>query len=156
MVLRAEADSISLQQDVSKGWLVIRFICADAKLVRHAGFFGSAHLPSEEQHLHAAASKRATENVLSETAMPQHGMPFSNKCKRRTAYTKLLPKMLGKIELLTADGASDEQLTLQLLFQGKLTGLLLTCKDVAHAMRRVASRTSFADPFLQKVCLVVI
>ena len=155
VLLRSEAESVSLQQDVSKGWLVLRFIAANNDLVGYSGVIGACHLPSEVGHLHAQALKQATEKILEEMAVPTSRMP--RRSQKRTAlregFKKFLPRLFGKIEMIAADGAADEQLTLQLLFGGRLRGLLFQYKDLAHAMRRVANRTTFADPYLKKVFL---
>ena len=154
LTLRAEAESISLQQDVSKGWLVLRFCSSSSALAQREGAIGARHLPTEAGHLHARALKDSTEQILKDLAVPVHSMPYAPKTKKvvpREQYRKLLNVMLPKIEMVTADGASDEQLTLQLLLDGQLSNLLLTCRDLAHCARRIASRSSFADEYLKKV-----
>ena len=155
--IRADSASISIQQDVSKGWLVIRFACANDRLERRLGALGAARVPSSELHLHAAALKSATEKVLLQFAMPEDKMPSPGGKTRRVSvqregYTKLLGNLIPKLEMLTADGAADEQLTLRMLGK-ELTGLKLTCKDLAHCSRRIANRSVFADDFLKKVLL---
>ena len=94
----------------------------------------------------------ATETVLKEFASPSCPVPFSKIA--RTKFTKFLPRFLPKVEALTADGASDEQLALSMMFDGGgFPNLKVITRDLAHSMRRVASRTSFADPYLRKVFL---
>ena len=114
-------------------------------------------MPSSELHLHACALKSATEKILMNFAMPPSCMPLTPRGGKhrsvREKYTKLLKIILPKIELVTADGASDEQLTMQLLFAGELSGLKMTCRDLAHCSRRIANRSCFADDYLQKVLL---
>ena len=150
---RDEARSISLQQDVSKGWLVLRYGSASDQLNDRSGFLGAFHLPQEIEHLHALAIRKATETVITEFAEP--GLKFPCSKKRRCDFKKFVPRFLPKVEAMTADGASDEQLALNLMFGGdKFSGLKIVTRDLAHCMRRVASRTTFADPYLKKVPLV--
>ncbi|OLP94103.1 hypothetical protein AK812_SmicGene23913 [Symbiodinium microadriaticum] len=148
--IRDEAKSISLQQDVSKGWLVLRYGSASDQLKDRSGFIGAYHLPQEIEHLHALAIRKATETLITELAEPAEKFPFS--LKRRCGFTKFMPRFLPKVEAMTADGASDEQLALNLMFGGeKFSGLKIVSRDLAHCMRRVASRTTFADPYLKQV-----
>ena len=79
-------------------------------------------------------------------------MPFSKV--PRAKYSKFADRLKAKVECLTADGASDEQKALMAMFGGMLPNLKLTCRDLPHCMRRVASRTTFADTYLKKVFLV--
>ena len=110
------------------------------------------HVVQELDHVHALALREATEGVLKELACPTTGLPMVKT--ERTQYTKWLPRLLPKIESMVADGASDEQLALNWLFGGdKFPNLKVTSRDLAHCMRRVASRTSFADPYLKRVQL---
>ena len=143
---------MSIQQDASKGWLVLRFVAANKKLEHRGGFIGAFHLVQELDHVHALALRKATETILKELACPTTSMPMVRT--ERVQYTKWLPRLLPKIESMVADGASDEQLALNLLFGGdKFPGLKVVSRDLAHCMRRVASRTSFADPYLKRVQL---
>ena len=129
---------------------------ADDNLVRREGVIGASHLPTETGHLHAQALKGSTEQILGDLAAPRVSMPTpsrTSKPKSREAYAKLLPKILPKVEMMAADGASDEQLTLHLLCKGQMKNLLLQSKDLVHATRRIANRTCFADGYLKKLCL---
>ena len=154
-VLRDGAASVSLQQDVSKGWLVIRYAAATEKLAVRHGFIGALRLPSEKEHLHALAVREAMEGVISEMACPAGTFPGSTR--KRERFGKFIPRLLPKVEAMTADGASDEQLALSMMFGGdKFTSLKLAARDLPHSMRRVASRTSFADPYLKSVLLSAI
>ena len=150
--LRDEAETVSIQQDASKGWLVLRFVGANKKLEHRGGFIGAMHLAQELDHVHALALRAATESILKELACPDSVMPMIKT--EREQFTKWLPRLLPRVESMVADGASDEQLALNLLFGGdKFTNLKVISRDLAHSMRRVASRTSFADPFLKRVQL---
>ena len=142
---------MSLQQDCSKGWLVVRYAAATKQLeVRH-GFVGAVFLPSFN-HLHAIAIRQATECVVNELACPSSKYPFT--AIERDEYTKSIPRLVPKIEAISADGAADEQLALQMMFGGQMFhSLKIVTRDLPHCMRRVASRTSFADPFLKLVPL---
>ena len=62
--LRDEAESISIQQDVSKGWLVLRFVAANAQLQHRSGFLGASRVAAEKSHVHALALRSATEAWL--------------------------------------------------------------------------------------------
>ena len=141
---------MSLQQDVSRGWLLIRYGGATKKLEAQAGFVGTRHLPTTEQNVHALALRDATMSVLKELACPSSCMPFSRV--PRTKYSKFLAVVLPKIELLCADGASDEQLALDFMFRS-FPNLKVATRDLCHSVRRIASRTSVADPYCKRVPL---
>ena len=120
------------------------------KLEARSGFLGAHHLPSSEHNVHALALRDSTMKVLWDMACPPYGMPLCNGS--RTAYTKFLKVALPKIELLCADGASDEQLALDFMFR-IFPALKVATRDVCHSIRRVASRTSVADPYCKRVLL---
>ena len=131
---------------------MIRFGSSSENLEARSGFLGAINLPVELEHLHATAIRDATETVLKEFAAPSCPMPFCRTA--RVKFQKFLPRFLPKVEALTADGASDEQLALSMMFDGGgFPNLKVLSRDLAHSMRRVASRTSFADPYLKKVLL---
>ena len=131
---------------------MIRFGSSSPQLQARSGFLGTINMPLELEHLHATAIRDATETVLKEFASPSCPVPFSKIA--RTKFTKFLPRFLPKVAALTADGASDEQLALSMMFDGGgFPNLKVITRDLAHSMRRVASRTSFADPYLRKVFL---
>ena len=119
-------------------------------LQARSGFIGARCLPTTEENLHALALKDATKKILSSFASPEDGMPFAS-CGR-TKYTKLLDIIMPRVELLCADGASDEQLALDFMF-GIFPGLKVASRDLCHSVRRVASRTCIADPYCKKVFL---
>ena len=154
MGFRSEAESISLQQDASKGWLVMQFGSSTSQLQERHGYVGALHMPAELQHVHAPAIRKASELVLQELAMPGLKMPFSDE--PREEFPGFLAKLYPRVEALTADGASDEQLALNMLQASSFPNLKATSRDLPHSMRRVASRTSFADPFLKKTCFDMI
>ena len=149
--LRENAEVVSLQQDMSKGWLVIQYRASDSRLQESFGYLGACHVPTELSHVHSVAIRQATELVLDELGSPVCKMPFSKT--PRAKYSKFADRLKSKVECLTADGASDEQKALLAMFDGMLPNLKLTCRDLPHCMRRVASRTTFADTYLKKVFL---
>ena len=149
--LRDKATSVSLQQDMSQGWLVIQYRASDHQLQESFGYLGACHVPTELSHVHSVAIRQATELILDELAAPVCRMPFSKI--PRAKYSKFASRLKAKVECLTADGASDEQKALTSMFDGMLPNLKLTCRDLPHCMRRVASRTTFADAYLKKVLL---
>ena len=115
------------------------------------GYVGALHVPWELDHVHAPAIRKASEIIMKELAMPASNMPHSKH--PREDYAKFLMKIYPKVEALAADGASDEQLALNMLFGGDhFPNLLAQSRDLPHSMRRVASRTSFADPYLRRMC----
>ena len=115
------------------------------------GYVGALHVPLELDHVHAPAIRRASEIIMKELAIPASNMPHSKH--PREDYPKFLRQMYPKVEALAADGASDEQLALNMLFGGDLfPNVIAQSRDLPHSMRRVASRTSFADPYLKRVC----
>ena len=89
-----------------------------------------------------------TQKILQDFTCPPDTMPYS--AKKRAHYTRALEAITPKIEQLTADAAASEQKALGVL---ELPNLKNVSKDTAHAMRRVASRSTFADPFLKHVLL---
>ena len=149
---RSETASVSLQQDVSKGWLVLRFGSATAGLEARCGFIGARHLPTTEENVHALALRDATVAILEDFASPKYDMPLSEH--KRTKYSKIMQKLVPQIEMLCADGASDEQLALDLMFK-VFPSLKIATRDLCHSVRRVASRTTVADPYSKRVPLVL-
>ena len=136
---------------MSQGWLVIQYRASDHQLQESFGYLGACHVPTELSHVHSVAIRQATELILDELAAPVCRMPFSKI--PRAKYSKFASRLKAKVECLTADGASDEQKALTSMFDGMLPNLKLTCRDLPHCMRRVASRTTFADAYLKKVLL---
>lgn len=69
-----------------------------------------------QQPLLFLADCGSKEQTLLELGCPKESMP---KVKaERAQLTKVLPRMLPKIEAMVADGASDEQLALNFMFGG--------------------------------------
>ena len=71
----------------------------------------------------------------------------------------------SRIEMFTADGASNEQLAGKMLHPtslrhggaaGKLPNLRMVLRDKAHASRRLTERTFQADPVLDRIMQVVV
>ena len=96
----------------------------------------------------------ASEKIITELGDPGYKMPFSKR--RRVAYKKVFPNLAPKIESVVADAAYDEQLALNMMSCGEeFTGIKVQSKDLAHAMRRVGKRSSFADSYLNQVTLAL-
>ena len=95
-LLRDEADTVSIQLDASKGWLLLRFVASNKKLDRRGGFIGAVHLAQELDHVHALALRAAAESILQEIACPRSLMPMTKK--ERGQFTKWLPQLLPKVE----------------------------------------------------------
>ena len=76
--LRSEADSISLVQDASAGWLCVRGSCCGQSLVSDKGVLGVFPI-SELGQAHAFKVKEATIKIIDEFAKPAAPMPYSKK-----------------------------------------------------------------------------
>ena len=131
---------------------MLRFGSATAGLEARSGFIGARHLPTTEENLHALALRDATVGILEDFASPKCAMPLSANV--RTKYSKILQKLVPQIEMLCADGASDEQLALDLMYK-EFPSLKVATRDLCHSVRRVASRTTVADPYSKRVLLVL-
>ena len=77
-MLRTEAESISMVQDASCGWLCLRFSCCNNKLRSQQGVVGVFPI-SELRQCHAFKIKEATERILEEFCSPARPLPFSKK-----------------------------------------------------------------------------
>ena len=128
----------------------MQFGSSTAQLEERHGYVGTLHVPAQLQHVHAPAIRKASEILLKELAVPGQQMPFSDQ--GREEFPGFLAKLYPRVEALAADGASDEQLALTMLQASSFPSLKATSRDLPHSMRRVASRTSFADPYLKKTC----
>ena len=74
--LRADAESVSLVQDASMGWLCLRFGSSDQSLEQRRGFLGVFNLASLGQS-HAMKVREATVKILEQFLEPKVHMPFS-------------------------------------------------------------------------------
>lgn len=77
-VLRMDVESMSLMQDVSAGWLVVRFNSCNSDLVARSGILGVYNVSELLQH-HALKLKEATIKIIRDFANPQSFMPFTKK-----------------------------------------------------------------------------
>lgn len=75
---RTESESISLVQDTSAGWLVVRFASCNNKFDAVQGIVG-AYPIADLRQCHAYKIKQATESVIHEFCQPSHKMPCSTK-----------------------------------------------------------------------------
>lgn len=76
--LRSEAESLSLVQDGSQGWLCVRFASCGEDLVANFGIVGVYSLASLHQS-HALKIKQATIRIIQEFCSPSILMPLSKK-----------------------------------------------------------------------------
>ena len=79
-MLRMDVESMSLMQDVSAGWLVVRFNSCDSNLRARSGILGVYNVSELLQH-HALKLKEATIKIICDFANPQSFMPFTKKTK---------------------------------------------------------------------------
>lgn len=75
---RSEAESSSVIQDVSNGWLCVRFACADSALVGYQGSLGVLRVANLKQ-VHALKLREATTNIVNQFFCPTGNMPHSEK-----------------------------------------------------------------------------
>ena len=75
------AESVSLIQDASDGWLCLRFGSCGKELKPQFGVIGVSRLASLKQ-CHAMKIRACTEKILREFCMPSREMPHS-KQKRK-------------------------------------------------------------------------
>lgn len=128
----AGAASIALHQDVKQHVLFIRFKACRMDLEVHSGLLGAASLGTSSG---ATALVDTVSKIL------------DSFCGEDTA---LLQHIRHHIELLNADAASDEQLSLRLLCQRLLPNVLARTRDRTHAARRILSRPWQADVVISK------
>ena len=74
--LGAGAESVSLVQDASMGWLCLRFGSNDQSLQQRRGFLGVFNLASLGQS-HAMKVREATVKIVEQFLEPKVTMPFS-------------------------------------------------------------------------------
>ena len=74
--LRADCESMSLYQDASCGWLLMRFGSCDEHLQSRKGMMGVFHLASLRQS-HALMIKQATQKIIQMFCSPGCTMPYS-------------------------------------------------------------------------------
>ena len=86
MHMRSEAESISLVQDASHGWLAMRFGSCDAKLHALQGMLGVGRLADLKQ-CHALKLRECTVSILQEFCSPKATMPFSSKHRKPSCKT---------------------------------------------------------------------
>ena len=137
--LALSAISFSIAQDVRQGQLVISFSASDVTLVKYTGVLGQVHL-TQGFGLSAQGILEGTIWVLHQVCM--NGNDEINQ--------QALSALLAKVELFSADGASDEQLAGQLL-GGLFPNMLHRVRDKAHGTQRIISRCWQADPQLRAI-----
>ena len=172
----AQASTIALAMDERKGRLLMSFAaCSGKGLDVTTGFLGQLQHQGMNSVEVAGCVRKAVRRLCTRRR-PHPGMNRSRAKPALAARAERL--MLRRIEMITADGAANEQLALKLLHPmsartlgpkrsaaqaqdpsakvGKLPGLKLILRDKAHASRRLTERTFRADPVLQRICDVLL
>jgi hypothetical protein len=103
------ATSISLQQDVRKAQLLVRFSCSDETLRRCTGVLGQCDLA--EFGLSAQGVRDGTIYIVYKLATKMLVVPHTTQAGQDLSTDEtLLASIQTKTELFAADGAADEQL----------------------------------------------
>ena len=160
----SQASTIALAMDERKGRLLVSFAaCSGKGLDVTTGFLGQLQHQGMNSVEVAACVRKAVRRLC--TRRQPH--PCMNRSRTKpTVVARAEHLILKRIEMITADGAANEQLALKLLHPmsartskvgvGKLPGLKLILRDKAHASRRLTERTFRSDPLLQQICDVVL
>ena len=141
-VLKHERDRLqqvrvmALHQDVRKGVLQMRYTACLADWSVASGLLGLDLRPGTLSQELAEASHRILERFCARNGSVDHGF---------------LQQLSAAVELLDADGASDEQRCLRLLGQNFFTNVKMCIKDPTHCARRLATSPWAADPTLSQV-----
>ena len=140
---------MSVQQDVRKGQLLVKFTSVDASLECSHGVLGQVDL-EEKFALDARSIFKGTVYILHKHAAKGLGRPGRADDPNAAAEldTSLVEHVRDVVELFAADGAYDEQRAGRLLrrFFGNLQVMQF---DKAHAVQRVLSRTWPTDDFIR-------
>ncbi len=153
------AQSISLQQDVRQGRLMLTFACSDSHLKQSFGVVGICDLPRHGFGLSALGLHQGTMYIIMKLANARAGGGRDDGLDQ--ADVDLERNIRAKTELLAADAAYDEQLAAKLLIGQRgnaavgappyFPHVLVRGRDKAHGCRRVLSRAWPSDPYLANV-----
>ena len=127
---------MALHQDVRKGILQMRYTACLADWSVASGLLGLDLQPGTLSQELAQASKRILERFCT---------------KDGSTDNSLFQQLSAAVELLDADGASDEQRCLRLLGQNFFTNVKICIKDPTHCARRLATSPWAADPTLSQI-----
>jgi hypothetical protein len=101
----------------------------------------------------------ATERIMRRMCTPMHGAPRGYKGEQPTLLPGLFRHLRESVMCITADSASDEILSAEIMRPNTLAGLhgaltpnlRFVLRDKAHASRRIISRPWSADTYLKDV-----
>lgn len=131
------AVSIALHQDVKSHTLFVRFRACDANLCSHHGLFGAQSLGLESG---SEGLVKAMWKILECFCATDDGLDQA-----------LLKHIQQKVELLNADGASDEQVSLRLLASKCFSNIVARTRDRTHACQRILSRPWASDEVMSEM-----
>jgi hypothetical protein len=142
-----KARTMSLQQDVRKGWLQLRFKCCNLKLEVKSGCFGQINLASEFGSFTATAVADGTNQIISNFSSKFCWTPFRPRLSEcQVDKDKALEKHIKNItEVLTTDAAADETRAMSMLKKG-LPGDIAV-KDVAKPKQPLDFENVLAHTF---------
>ena len=155
----ARASTIALALDERNGRLLVSFAaCSGKGLEVTQGFLGQLQHQGMSSIELAACVQKGVRRICT-LRQPHSGM----NCSRRSTHlaAEAERRILKRIEMITADGAANEQVALKMLHPssvrtspvtlGKLPGLKLILRDKAHASRRLTERTFRRDTYLWQI-----
>ena len=126
--MRSEAESVSLIQDASAGWLCLRYGSCNKKLLSQYGVIGISKI-ANLKHCHALKIKECTEGILREFCCPSAAMPSSKKKRKLCSM-----KFLSLYHVVVFGNAASASLLLSIL-------IFFICikdaipEDVSHTMQ---------------------
>ena len=154
----ASASIISISMDERKGRLLVRFAaCAGKGSVEvRVGVLGQLQAGGKNADELAQCVYTAVKRFCIRRR-PAAGMNLVTR--RATFHRGFYARILQRIEMFSADGASAEQIAARLLHPTsareaavkKLPSLKMILRDKAHASRRITERTFCRDPQLARL-----
>ena len=155
------AACVSLMLDERQGRLLIKHAASDRSLEVRWGVLAMMRDAGATAQDAAAAVHEAVRRICARRAV--HPALRASRAAPR-AHANAQEHIRSRIEMFTADGASNEQLAGRLLHPAalrrgaveKLPALRLVLRDRAHATRRVAERTFAADALLDNIMQVMV
>ncbi|CAJ1437841.1 unnamed protein product [Effrenium voratum] len=133
------AQVIAISEDVRQHKVLIRYAACDSNLQIRSGLLGYFELGTHSGNIGLRKAMKVALEVFC--------LDFDGEVDRG-----LLEHIADKVELFTADAASDEQLAGRLLSsQGLFANLRFVTKDRAHASTRLLERPWQADSELSRI-----
>ncbi|CAL1127434.1 unnamed protein product [Cladocopium goreaui] len=140
---------VSLQQDPRKHRMALRYSACSKETMEHFHGFLGVFDQAEHQDLTAVGCRDATVGILKKLCSPSSPVPYKSDMLPLD-FPEVFDSLQPKIEQFCSDAAGDELVASELL-QQDFQNLRVRSKDSAHAARRIASRCTKADGYLNQV-----